>query len=238
MRARVTPGADRPSQVDRAPIRPGDHLYTVGCDGLAGSSRKYSIRATVDQPAGGRVPRRGLGGRARVGSSPGHAHRGARGPAREKVRRDPPLCGHGGGRDASHHTAGARDQRLFPFSGCGPDARRPHRPGHSTVDAVIDLDAIREQRSRTWLDPLSYLGGRLPAFASGTVSVTNGAAQVKIEQITINRVPMPVQVLQELVGYFTRTPNNPQGTQLDQPIPLPYGITELRQTRGRAVIVQ
>ncbi len=39
MRARVTPAADRPSQVDRAPIRPGDHLYTVGCDGLAGASR-------------------------------------------------------------------------------------------------------------------------------------------------------------------------------------------------------
>ncbi len=107
-----------------------------------------------------------------------------------------------------------------------------------TVDAVIDLDAIREQRSRTWLDPLSYLGGRLPVFASGTVSATNGAAQVKIERITINSVSMPVQVLEELVGYFTRTPNNPQGTQLDQPIPLPYGITELRQTRGRAVIVQ
>ena len=107
-----------------------------------------------------------------------------------------------------------------------------------TVDAVIDLDAIRDQRSRTWLDPLSYLGGRLPVFASGTVSAANGVAQVEIEQITINGVPMPVQVLQELVGYFTRTPNNPQGTQLDQPIPLPYGITELRQTRGRVVIVQ
>ncbi len=107
-----------------------------------------------------------------------------------------------------------------------------------TVDAVINLDAIREQRSRTWLDPLSYLGGRLPVFASGTVSASNGAALVKIEQITINRVPMPVQVLQELVGYFTRTADSPQGTQLDQPIPLPYGITELRQAPGRAVIVQ
>ncbi|HIE92411.1 MAG TPA: hypothetical protein EYQ83_05900 [Acidobacteria bacterium] len=107
-----------------------------------------------------------------------------------------------------------------------------------TVDAVINLDAIREQRSRTWLDPLSYLGGRLPVFVSGTVSASNGAALVKIERITINRVPMPVQVLQELVGYFTRTADNPQGTQLDQPIPLPYGITELRQAPGRAVIVQ
>ena len=38
MPARVTLGADRPSQVDRGPIRPGDHLYTVGCDGLAGVS--------------------------------------------------------------------------------------------------------------------------------------------------------------------------------------------------------
>lgn len=106
------------------------------------------------------------------------------------------------------------------------------------VDAIIDLDTIREQRQRSWLDPLLYLGGRMPVVARGTVTSANGAAQVSIEQITISGVPMPVQVLQELVGYYTRTPDQPEGTRLDQPIPLPYGISELRLAAGEVVIVQ
>ncbi len=110
--------------------------------------------------------------------------------------------------------------------------------GRVMVDAVIDLDTIREQQTRTWFDPLQYLGGRMPVAASGTVSAANGAAQIQIERITISGVPMPVQVLQELVGYYTRTPDNPGGTQLDQPIPLPYGISELRLAPGEAVVVQ
>ena len=38
--------------------------------------------------------------------------------------------------------------------------------------------------------------------------------------------------------YFTRTPDQPAGTRLDTPIPLPYGITELRLSPGLAVVVQ
>ena len=107
-----------------------------------------------------------------------------------------------------------------------------------TVKAVIDLDAIRDQRARNWLDPLQYLGGQMPITARGTVSLANGAAQIAVEQITISGVLMPVAVLQELVGYYTRTPDQPQGTRLDQPIPLPYRISELRLAPGEAVVVQ
>lgn len=107
-----------------------------------------------------------------------------------------------------------------------------------TVEAVIDLDAIRDQRPRNWLDPLQYLGGQMPVIASGTVSAADGAAQIAVERITISGIPMPVAVLQELVGYYTRTPDQPQGTRLDQPIPLPYRISEIRLAPGEAVIVQ
>jgi hypothetical protein len=107
-----------------------------------------------------------------------------------------------------------------------------------TVKAVIDLDAIRDQRPRNWLDPLQYLGGQMPVTVRGTVSSDNGTAQIAVEQITISGVSMPVAVLQELVGYYTRTPDQPQGTHLDQPVPLPYRISELRLDPGEAVIVQ
>ena len=107
-----------------------------------------------------------------------------------------------------------------------------------TAEATIDLDAIREQRSRGPLDLLRYLGGQLSVSASGTVSSGNGVARVDIEAVTIAGVDVPVQVLQELVHFYTRTESQPDGTRLDEPIALPYGITELRITQGRAVVVQ
>ena len=110
--------------------------------------------------------------------------------------------------------------------------------GIVSAEAVVDLNLIREQRARDWLDPLQYLAGRLPVTASGRVRSGDGLAEVDIESVTLAGVPVPVQVLQELVGYYTRTPDHPNGTRLDEPISLPYRIAELRLSPGRAIIVQ
>ena len=104
--------------------------------------------------------------------------------------------------------------------------------------AVIDLDAIRDSRERSGFDPFRFLGGRVPVTASGRVRSGGGSARVEVETVTVGGIPVPVDVLQELVRYFTRTPEQPAGTRLDAPIPLPYGITELRLSPGLAVIVQ
>ena len=110
--------------------------------------------------------------------------------------------------------------------------------GRLSAEAVIDLDAIRASRERSGFDPVRYLGGQLPVTASGRVRSGNGVARVDVESVTVGGIPVPVDVLQELVRYFTRTPDQPSGTRLDAPIPLPYGITELRLSPGLAVIVQ
>lgn len=110
--------------------------------------------------------------------------------------------------------------------------------GRLSVEAVVNLSAVREERARGWLDPLQYVTGRLPVTASGTVRSGNGVALVKVESVTIAGVPMPTQVLQEVVRYYTRTPEQPDGTRLDDPIPLPFRITELRLSPGVAVVVQ
>jgi hypothetical protein len=110
--------------------------------------------------------------------------------------------------------------------------------GFVSAEAVVDLNLIRQQRTRSWLDPLQYLAGRLPVTASGRVQSGGGEAQVDIESVTVGGIPVPVQVLQELVKYFTRTAEHANGTQLDEPIPLPYRIAELRLSPGQAVIVQ
>lgn len=107
-----------------------------------------------------------------------------------------------------------------------------------SLDAIVDLDVIRQQRERSWLDPLRYLAGRLPVAATGRIRSGNGAAQVEVQSVEVAGVPVPASVLQELVRYFTRTGANPDGTRLDQSIPLPYGITELRLSPDQAVVVQ
>ena len=107
-----------------------------------------------------------------------------------------------------------------------------------SAEAVIDLDAIRDSRERAGFDPVQFLGGRLLVTASGRVRSGGGVARIDVETVTVGGIPVPVDVLQELVRYFTRTPGQPSGTRLDAPIPLPYGITELRLSPGMAVIVQ
>ena len=105
-------------------------------------------------------------------------------------------------------------------------------------EAVVDLDVVRQQRDGGWLDPLQYLSGRISVAASATVRSGNGIAQVSIQSVTVGGVPVPIQVLRELVRHYTRSVDDPDGTQLDEPIPLPYRITELRLSPGLAVIVQ
>ena len=107
-----------------------------------------------------------------------------------------------------------------------------------SVEAVVDLDAIKRERDGGWLDPLQYLSGRIPVVASAVVRSANGAARIVVQSVTVGGVPVPVQVLHELVRHYTRTPESPDGTRLDAPLPLPYRITELRLSPGRAVIVQ
>ena len=107
-----------------------------------------------------------------------------------------------------------------------------------SAEAIVDLDVIRQQQARGWLDPLRYLAGRLRITASGTVRSGGGVARIDIQSVTVAGIPVPVLVLQELVRHFTRTLDHPDGTRLDEPIPLPYRITELQLSPGQALIVQ
>ena len=107
-----------------------------------------------------------------------------------------------------------------------------------TVEAVLDLDAIRNSRPREWSDPFRYLGGQLTVRATGRAHSGNGVATVEVESVVVAGIPMPVQVLQEVVRHYTGTPERPDGTGLHDPIPLPYRIVEVRLSPGLAVIVQ
>lgn len=111
--------------------------------------------------------------------------------------------------------------------------------GRLSGSAIVDLDAVRKANpSAGMLDPTSYLTGRLPITATGVLTTTNGTGRFQLESAAIGSVPVPKVVLQQIVGYYTRTPDHPGGIGLDDPFALPVRIREIQVQPGQAIIVQ
>jgi len=104
--------------------------------------------------------------------------------------------------------------------------------------ATVDLDAVRKQKQRGWLDPMSYLTGSLPLTASGLLITKDGVGRFQLESAQISGVSVPKSLLQELLGYYSRTPENPAGISMDDPFELPARIREIQVQRGQANVVQ
>jgi hypothetical protein len=104
--------------------------------------------------------------------------------------------------------------------------------------ATVDLDAVRTQKQRGWLDPMAYLTGRLPITASGTLTTQNGIGKFNLEAAEISGVSIPKSVLQELLSYYSRSKENPAGINMDDPFELPARIREIRVSQAQATIVQ
>ncbi len=111
-------------------------------------------------------------------------------------------------------------------------------PGRVTGRAVVDLDAVRKQRSRTMMDPMNLATGRLPVTATGLLTTSNGVGRFQLESASLGPVPIPKVLLQEIVGFYSRTPENPAGIGLDDPFALPARIREIQVEPGRAIVVQ
>lgn len=105
--------------------------------------------------------------------------------------------------------------------------------------AMVDLDSIRrEQATDEWLDPKGYLTGRLPISAVGTLHTKAGTGRLEIEAVEVAGIPVPLTVLERLVGYYSRNADNPEGFDLGSPFELPAGVVEVRVRKGEADIVQ
>jgi len=110
--------------------------------------------------------------------------------------------------------------------------------GRVTGHAVVDLDAVRTQKKRTWSDPLAYLTGRLPVSAQGTLTATNGVGRFVLESAEISGVTIPKSLLQELLTYYSKGPERPNGINMDDPFQLPSAIKEIKVGIGSATVVQ
>lgn len=112
----------------------------------------------------------------------------------------------------------------------GPDRLEGH--------AFVDLDAVRKSRERTVLDPLAYVSGTMELRAVGSLHATNGTGTFALQSATLGGVAIPKSLLQELVAYYSRTPDMPEGIQIDKPFALPANIQAIEFQRGSATVVQ
>jgi hypothetical protein len=104
---------------------------------------------------------------------------------------------------------------------------------------LVDLDEVKKAQAGTGgFGVLSMLSGRVPVEAVGTLNATNGVAQFHLEQAIVSGVPVPKALLQQVVSYYSRTPENPEGIDLEAPFPLPANIRQIETLRGQAIIVQ
>lgn len=111
--------------------------------------------------------------------------------------------------------------------------------GRLSGRAVVDLDAVRKQKNAmSPFDLMRILRGRLPVTAVGTLTTGNGAGRFDLESASLGGVPIPKRMLQEIVSYYSRTPENPSGINLDDSFTLPAAILEIQIERGQAVVVQ
>ena len=85
---------------------------------------------------------------------------------------------------------------------------------------------------------MSYLSGKLPISAEGTFTSNQGVGHFQLESASVGSVPVPKSVLQEIISYYSRTPDKPSGIGLDDPFALPARIREIQVERGHAIIVQ
>ena len=105
--------------------------------------------------------------------------------------------------------------------------------------ATVDLEAVgKSKRTGSLIDPWSLLGGRLPVTVTGVLRTQNGEGRFELQQAAVSGVPIPKSILQELGSYYSRTPDDPGGIDLDEPFALPAGIRRIEVGQGQAVVIQ
>ena len=110
--------------------------------------------------------------------------------------------------------------------------------GRVRGEALVGVEALGGGRPRGPRDSFGLLGGRLAVVVTGTVHARAGAGRFELQTASLSGLPVPAALVQELVSYFSRTSDNPDGVQLEDTFELPVHIREIELVRGQAVVVQ
>ena len=131
-----------------------------------------------------------------------------------------------------------RAQPLLPAGVTSPKVTAIGN-GKLLATAVVDLEAVGKKRGTGGtLDIWSWLGGRVPLSVTGILHTSGGQGRFELQTADISGVPVPKTLLQELVSYYTRTTDHPQGVKLDDPFALPAQIKQIEVGQAQAVVVQ
>ena len=82
------------------------------------------------------------------------------------------------------------------------------------------------------------MGGRVPVTVAGVLHTRDGMGRFEVQSAEIAGLPVPPSFLQELLSYYSRTPERPQGVRLDDTFSLPANIRQIEVGQGQAVVVQ
>lgn len=110
--------------------------------------------------------------------------------------------------------------------------------GRVSLRAWVDLDAVRESTPRGPLDPMAYVSGMMETRIEGALTTAQGMGTFTLGSATLGGVTVPRTLVLELVAYFTRTAEDPDGVNLSEPFVLPAGIRDVTTVRGIATVVQ
>jgi hypothetical protein len=131
-----------------------------------------------------------------------------------------------------------RAQSLLPQGVANPQITIVGN-GKVMGNVVVDVGALAKKRgSGGTLDPLSYLGGRVPVTVTGTLQTQDGRGRFDLESADVSGVPVPKPLLQEMLSYYSRTAEHPEGIRLDDTFELPANIKKIEVGQGQAVVVQ
>lgn len=104
--------------------------------------------------------------------------------------------------------------------------------------AIVDLDAVRKSKPRGMLDAMNLLSGLVPVTLTGTLTGQGGMGTFDVESAQLGTWPLPRSVLQELIAYYSKSPDYPNGITLGKPFPLSAEVKQLLIARGTATVVQ
>jgi hypothetical protein len=108
-----------------------------------------------------------------------------------------------------------------------------HGDNRVSGKAIVDLDVVRRKQSRGgWFDPTSYLTGKLLVSGAGRVVTADGKGRFELERAEISGLPLPKAFLNQLVNFFTRTADNPNGSSMDDVFDLPAKIQRIDSQPG------
>jgi hypothetical protein len=104
--------------------------------------------------------------------------------------------------------------------------------------ALVGVEALGGGRQPSTGDSFGLLGARLNVVVTGAVHAKGGRGRFELHTASLSGLPVPAALIQELVSYFSRTPDNPAGVRLTDTFELPVHIREIELARGHAVVVQ